>query len=312
MLTHLYAKIADLQLTEADGVAQTASQCFDISIWQFLAPLIVGGQVQIFPDEVTHDPGRLLAQVEEQHISILEIVPSMMRAMLEMLETSQISKPELAALRWLIPTAEALPSELCRHWLRLYPAIPLLNAYGPTECTDDVTFYPIFQMPDETHTTIPIGQAIANMRLYVLDRGMRPVPIGVSGELYIGGIGVGRGYLADATRTAEAFVPDPFGEEPGARLYSTGDVVRYLNDGTLEFLGRRDHQVKIRGYRIELGEIEAVLAQHPGVRQCAVLAREDVPDNSRLVAYVVPRQEPLPGIELKSSLKELLPDYMVP
>src|SRR6266567_3615594 len=312
LLNHLYVMIEDFQLTESDRIAQTASQCFDISVWQFLTALVVGGQVQIFPDEVTHDPGRLLAQVEEQHISILEIVPSMMRAMLEMLETSQISKPELAALRWLIPTAEALPSELCRHWLRLYPAIPLLNAYGPTECTDDVTFYPIFQVPDETHITIPIGQAIANMQLYVLDRGMRPVSIGVSGELYIGGIGVGRGYLADATRTAEAFVPDPFSEEPGAIFYRTWDVERYLNDWTTEFMGRRDHQVKMRGYRIELGEIEAVLAQHPGVRECAVLVREDVPGNTRLVAYVVPRQEHLLGNELQSSLKDQLPDYMVP
>ncbi|TMD63194.1 MAG: amino acid adenylation domain-containing protein, partial [Chloroflexi bacterium] len=312
MLNHLYAKIADLQLTEADRVAQTASQCFDISVWQFLAALVVGGQVQIFPDEVTPDPGRLLAQVEEQHISILEIVPSMMRAMLEVLELSLTKELKLAALRWLIPTGEALPSDLCRHWLRLYPAIPLLNAYGPTECSDDVTHHPISQLLDETSCMMPIGRAIGNIRLYVLDRGMRPVPIGVSGELYIGGIGVGRGYVADATRTAEAFVPDPFSREFGARLYNTGDVVRYLNDCTLEFLGRRDHQVKIRGYRIELGEIEAVLAQHPEVRQCAVLAREDVPGDSRLVAYVVPRQEHLLGIELKSSLKELLPDYMVP
>ncbi len=300
MLNHLFAKIADLQLTESDRIAQTASQCFDISVWQFLTALVVGGQMQIFPDEVTHDPGRLLAQVEEQHISILETVPSMMRAMLDVLEISLTKGPKLAALRWLIPTGEALPGELCRHWLRLYPAIPLLNAYGPTECTDDVTFYPIFQVPDETHITIP-------------DRGMRPVSIGVSGELYIGGIGVGRGYLADATRTAEAFVPDPFSEEPGARLYRTGDVVRYLNDGTMEFMGRRDHQVKMRGYRIELGEVEAVLAQHPGVRECAVLAREDVPGNARLVAYVVVRAErTCTAEELKRMAKEMLPDYMVP
>ncbi len=268
--------------------------------------------MQIFPDEVTHDPGRLLAQVEEQHISILETVPSMMRAMLDVLEISLTKGPKLAALRWLIPTGEALPGELCRHWLRLYPAIPLLNAYGPTECSDDVTHHPISQPLVETCSMMPIGRAIGNIRIYVLDRGMRPVPIGVSGELYIGGIGVGRGYLADATRTAEAFVPDPFSEERGARLYRTGDVARYLNDGMLEFLGRRDHQVKMRGYRIELGEIEAVLAQHPGVRECAVLVREDVPGNARLVAYVVPRQEHLLGNELQSSLKDQLPDYMVP
>ncbi len=313
LLNHLYVMIEDFQLTEADRIAQTGSQCFDISIWQFLTVLLVGGQVQIFPDEVTHDPARLLAQVEEQHITILEIVPSMMRAMLDMLETSQASKPALAALRWLIPTAEALHSELCRRWFSLYPTIPLLNAYGPTECSDDVTFYPIFQPPEETHSIMSIGQPIANMQVYVLDRRMRPVPIGVSGELYIGGVGVGRGYLADATRTAETFVPDPFRREPGARLYRTGDMTRYLADGNLEFLGRRDHQVKIRGYRIELGEIEAVLSQHAGVRECAVLAQEDAPDNSRLIAYVVTRPEhPCSADALHHLATEMLPDYMVP
>lgn len=313
MLNHLQVMIDDFQITHTDRIAQTASQCFDISVWQFLTALVVGGQVQIFPDEVIHDPGRLLEQVEQQKISILEIVPSMMRAMLEMLETGQVSKPEFAALRWLIPTAEALPTELCQRWFRLYPEIPLLNAYGPTECSDDVTFYPIFQLPDETHSIIPIGQAIANTQIYVLDKQVKPVPIGVSGELYIGGIGVGRGYLADAPRTAETFVPDPFSGKPGARLYKTGDVARYLNDGMLEFLGRCDHQVKIRGYRIELGEIEAVLRQHPAVRECAVLAKEDAPGNARLIAYVVARTgQVCTEEELQLLAKEMLPDYMVP
>src|SRR5205823_12771921 len=186
MLNHLYAKIEALQLTEKDCVAQTASQCFDISVWQFLAALLVGGQVQIFPDEVTHDPARLLTQIEQQGISILETVPSMLRAILEVLEAATVSQPELVALRWLIPTGESLPTELCRRWLNLYPQIPLLNAYGPTECSDDVTHFPIFQVPAVTSSTIPIGRGIGNMRLYVLDRSMRSVPIGVSGELYVG------------------------------------------------------------------------------------------------------------------------------
>src|SRR6185312_5357264 len=296
MLNHLYAKIEALQLSEKDRVAQTASQCFDISVWQFLAALLVGGQVQIFPDEVSHDPGQLLAQVEEQRISILETVPSLLRAMLDVLETSSTSRPKLEALRWLIPTGEALPAGLCRSWLNLYPHIPLMNAYGPTECSDDVAHHLIegalattrIAPTGQDEKSMPIGRAIINTRLYVLDQGMRPVPIGVNGELYVGGMGVGRGYLADATRTAEAFVPDPFvgtrfiASEPGMRLYRTGDMARYRADGTLEFLGRRDYQVKLRGYRIELGEIEAVLSQHEGVRECIVLTREDIPGNSRL------------------------------
>ena len=341
MLNHLYAKIEALHLQEADCVAETASQCFDISIWQFLAALLVGGQVQIFSDEVTHNPVELLTHTEQQHISILEIVPSMLRAMIDFLGSTRFPRPKLAALRWLISTGEALPAELCRRWMELYPSIPLMNAYGPTECSDDVTHHvievsrlitkapgrpqgigPTFLLglsaagqKNETHPqrSMPIGRAIGNTHLYVLDESMNPVPIGVHGELYVGGVGVGRGYLADASRTAETFVPDPFSGKPGARLYRTGDVARYLHDGTLEFLGRRDHQVKVRGYRIELGEIEAVIGQHPIVGECVVLAREDTPGNRHLVAYIVGQvEQPVSAEELQHRAKEMLPDYMVP
>ena len=313
MLNHLYAKIETLQLKEIDRVAQTASQCFDISVWQFLAALLVGGQVQIFPDEVTHDPVALLAQVEQQSISILEIVPSMLRALIDFLESTGSPRPTLAALRWLISTGDVLPAELCRRWLSLYPHIPLLNAFGPTECSDDVAHHLIDVFPAQAASSMPIGRAIGNTRLYVFDDGMKPVPIGVSGELYVGGAGVGRGYLTEAARTAEAFVPDPFSQLPGERLYKTGDVARYLADGVLEFLGRRDSQVKLRGYRIELGEIEAVLSQQPEVRECAVLAREDIPGNAQLVAYVAGQPEQAcPAEELQSRMKEMLPEYMVP
>ena len=287
MLNHVYAKIDALDLAATDTVAQTASQCFDISVWQFLAALVVGGRVQIYPDEVAHDPMQLLTQVEHHQVSILETVPSLLRAMLDPHETDAAGGPDLRALRWLIPTGEALPVDLCRRWLRSYPHVPLLNAYGPTECSDDVTHYPIYEAPDETSSSIPIGRAIPNMRLYVLDQRLEPLPIGIRGELYVGGIGVGRGYLGDEGRTAEAFVPDPFGAEVGARLYKTGDLARYLPDGNLEFLGRLDFQVKLRGFRIELGEIEAVLSQHPAVRQAVVVVREEVPGDKRLVAYVV-------------------------
>ena len=266
MVNHIYAKIEALALTSRDRVAETASQCFDISVWQFLTALLVGGSVQIYPDEVAHHPVELLTQVEQHQISILETVPSLMRAMLDADGIKAASRPKLEALRWLIPTGEALPVDLCQRWLRTYPHVPLVNAYGPTECSDDVTHYPIYEAPDETRSSIPIGRAIPNMRLYVLDRHLEPLPIGVSGELYVGGIGVGRGYLGDKRRTGEAFVADPFGSEDGARLYKTGDLGRYLPDGNLEFLGRLDFQVKIRGFRIELGEIEAVLGQHPAVQ----------------------------------------------
>jgi amino acid adenylation domain-containing protein len=313
MINHLYAKIEALDLTAADTVAQTASQCFDISVWQFLAALLVGGRVQIYPDEVAHDPLRLLQQVEQHQVSILETVPSLLRAMLETTEHKEENRPALKALRWLIPTGEALPVELCRRWLSRYPHVPLLNAYGPTECSDDVTHYVIDQPPKEGMSRIPIGTAIPNMRLYVLDRHLQVQPIGVNGEIYVGGVGVGRGYLGDAQRTSEAFVRDPFSSEPGARLYKTGDLGRYLPDGNLEFLGRVDFQVKLRGFRIELGEIEAVLDQQEGVLDAVVIVREDVPGEQRLVAYVVLDQEASMTLEeLKNRLMQHVPDYMVP
>jgi amino acid adenylation domain-containing protein len=315
MLNHLYAKIVDLQLTAADRVAQTASQCFDISVWQALAALLVGGQVHLFEDDIAHNPARLLAEVERHRITVLESVPSLLRVMVESAaEAGAAARPSLAALRWMIPTGEALPPELCRAWFQVYPNVPLLNAYGPTECSDDVTHAPIFGPPAGDVVRMPIGRPVANMRLYVLDAARRPVPIGVVGELYVGGIGVGRGYLNDPARTNEAFSADPFDPRPDARLYKTGDLGRWRADGMLEYVGRVDHQVKLRGFRIELGEIEAVLRQHAGVADVAVLAREDVPGRQELVAYVAPPaggMAPAPR-ELREFVGARLPAYMVP
>ena len=264
MLNHLHAKIRDLGLTDADTVAQNASQCFDISVWQFLAPLLVGGRVRIVSDDVVADAPQLLALVDREAISVVEIVPSVLASAFPDAAEARASTPALARLRWLIVTGEAAPPALCRRWLHAYPHTALMNGYGPTECSDDVTHHVITEPPAADATQVPIGRPIANMRIYVLDQALTPMPIGVPGELCVGGIGVGRGYLGDPVRTAEAFVADPFADRPGARLYRTGDLARWRADGTLEFLGRLDHQVKIRGFRIELGEIEAVLGRAPG------------------------------------------------
>ncbi len=310
MVNHLYAKIQDLRMDSTDHVAQTASQCFDISVWQFLAGLLVGGSTIIVDDEIAHHPTHLLSCVEQEEISMLEVVPSLLQVILEDIATRD-ARPTLTTLRWLIPTGEALPPTICRQWLQWYPHIGVVNAYGPTECSDDVTHYITHQPPADDLAVMPIGKPVINTQVYVLDEDLHPVPMGMPGELYIGGMGVGRGYRNDITRTLEAFIANPFTAEPDTHLYKTGDLVRYLPDGNLEFLGRIDHQVKIRGFRIELGEIEAVLLSHPAIRTAAVIAREDVHNQSYLAAYVVPQTEEAIQ-DLRHFLGERLPDYMIP
>ena len=184
-----------------------------------------------------------------------------------------------------MPTGEALPPPGCRQWLERYPAVPLLNAYGPAECADDVAVHPILEPPAADQTHMPIGRPIEGIRLYVLNAWAEPVPPGVPGELYVAGVGVGRGYLQDPARTADVFLPDRFGSEPGARMYRTGDLARYRRDGAIEFVGRADQQVKLRGFRIELGEIETHLLASPLVREAAVLLHTDERGEKRLAAY---------------------------
>ncbi len=309
MVNHLFIKAQELGVSSEDSVAQTASQCFDISVWQFLTPLLVGARVRIFSDEVVADPKAFLHALESEKVSIVETVPSLLRAMLtEMRETS------LPGLRWMLATGEALSPETCRVWKHCVGnRVRLLNAYGPTECSDDVTHYEVKSEPAEQVVRMPIGRALANTQLYTLDREMELVPVEVNGELFVGGTGVGRGYLYDARRTAESFVPDPFSDVAGERLYRTGDLCRYLPDGEIEFLGRIDDQVKVRGFRIELGEIEAALSSHSAVAEAAVVVREDNAGDKRLVAYVVPSPEQeFRQDDLREYLKTQLPDYMTP
>jgi amino acid adenylation domain-containing protein len=315
LVNHLATKVHDLELTAAERVAQTALQTFDISIWQFLAALLVGGSIHILPDELIRDPLRLLAEIERRGITVFETVPALLSALLQV---DPEHRPALERLRWLIPTGEALPPELCRQWFGAYPAIPLLNAYGPTECSDDVSVQPLRAALPTGSTRTPIGRPVANVRVQVLGTGAEPAPIGVPGELAVGGVQVGRGYLGRPELTADRFVPDPFATAPGERLYRTGDLARSTPTGELEFLGRIDHQVKVRGFRIELGDIESALAGHEAVREVVVLAREDRGSRAgevdrRLVAYLVAEAgAELAAADLRAFLQTRLPEYMVP
>jgi amino acid adenylation domain-containing protein len=311
MVNHLWANIEALSMTASDVLAQTASQCFDISVWQFLAPLIMGGRVHIFPDEITQDPIRLLSEVDRAGVTVFETVPSLLQVALTDVKT-QKQKPELQSLRWLLPTGEETPVALCREWLKTFPSVPLMNAYGPSECSDDVTLEPVYDPPDETVGRMSIGQPVGNLQVAIVDSESDLVPVGVPGELCVRGVGVGRGYLGLPARTASVFVPDPFSTEPGARMYRSGDRARYLPDGRIEFLGRMDHQVKVRGHRIELGEIEAALSQVAGVSEAVVIVREDTPGDARLVAYVVWEDVEMGSAEVREQLRRRLPDYMVP
>jgi non-ribosomal peptide synthetase component F/acyl carrier protein len=315
MLNHLYAKIEDLQLQPQDCVAQNASSNFDISVWQMWAALLQGGRVHLFSAEEAQQPHQLWRCVREQAITVLQVVPSFLRLLLDELQGKEtnVFDPWMH-LRLLLATGEALPADLCRRWLQRLPEVPLINAYGPTECSDDVTHAWLKSDSTGFLERVPIGRPLRNTQLYVLDRQMELVPVGVVGELYVGGKGVGRGYLGVPEQTGASFVPDPWSQEPGARLYRTGDLVRYWEDGKLEHIGRVDEQVKLRGYRIELGEIEATLRGLPAIEDAVVLVRDDVADDECLVAYVVGGKhgEMLDEDAIYRELQATLPGYMVP
>ncbi len=291
-----------LKLSAGDRVLHFTSISFDASVWEMLAPLQVGACLYVAPRGVERDMAALAGAIDREQLTILQVVPSMLRAMLN---DGHLAR--CRSLRHIVCGGEPLDFELARRVRDQAPWVRLGNFYGPTEASIDATSLELDEQLEATGI-VPIGRPIANVRCHVLDTHRQPVPIGVLGELYIGGAGLARGYVNRPELTAERFIADPF--QSGERLYRTGDRVRYLPDGTLAFAGRNDDQVKIRGYRIELGEIEAALARCPGVRHAVVLAREDQPGLKRLVAYVA--GEALTTESLLGQLKDRLPDYMVP
>jgi len=312
MFNHLLSKISDLELSASDVVAQTAPQSFVISVWQFLAPLMVGARVHICADEEARDPALLMQEISREGITALEIVPALLREILQP-SPNESAVRALSGLRSLISTGESLAPDLCRDWFRHFPGVPLINAYGATECSDDVATNRLTSPPTSI-ATVPIGRPIANTRLFVLDRHLQPVPIGIVGELYAGGISVGRGYLNDREQTRRSFFRDPFSKSRGARrLYRTGDLARWRSDGTLECFGRIDHQVKIRGCRIELEEIEHALMEHAGVQSAVAMARDNSHGETQLIAFLVPATDAQPKAnQLRDFLRARLPAHMIP
>jgi microcystin synthetase protein McyA len=285
-------------LTEADKVLQKTPFSFDVSVWEFFWPLLVGARLVVAEPGGHRDPAYLVKLIVERGITVLHFVPSMLRAFLQ-----EPGVERCRSLRHVVCSGEALPYDLQEQFFRLVPS-QLHNLYGPTEAAVDVTHWTCRR--DDERKIVPIGRPVANTQIYILDRYLQPVPMGVPGELHIGGVQVGRGYHRRPELTAEKFIPDPFSGDPEARLYKTGDLCRWLPDGAVEYLGRMDFQVKIRGFRIELGEIEDALRQHPAVRDAVVMAREDITGDKRLVAYVVPN----PEYQIGSPQDELHPEHL--
>ena len=293
------------QLTGKDRVLQKTPFSFDVSVWEFFWPLLTGATLVVARPGGHRDPAYLVNLIAEQKITTLHFVPSMLSIFLE---TAGLERCN--SVRQVFASGEALPFELQQRFFERLRA-ELHNLYGPTEAAVDVTYWPC--RPNSQQSIVPIGRPIANTQIYILDPQLQPVPIGVPGELHIGGIGLARGYLNRPDLTAEKFIHDPFSEMAGARLYKTGDLARFLADGNIEYIGRTDFQVKLRGLRIELGEIEAVLGECAGVLQAVVVVREDSPGDKRLVAYLIAATGPELDAEiLRRELKNRLPEYMVP
>ncbi|HZI05477.1 MAG TPA: amino acid adenylation domain-containing protein, partial [Archangium sp.] len=308
MLNHFLGLHEVLNFAPGEVNAQTASMGFDISLWQMLGMLPFGATTHVFEDDLVRDTPRLVAAMAQAGVTIAEMVPTLLQSILE--DGDNPDLPALHRVRGMIIGGQALPPALCQMWFERYPQSTLINAYGPTECTDIVTVHPMRSAPSGAFT--PIGLPKANMEVYVLDDALQPVAPGVLGELHVGGTGVARGYLLRPELSAERFVPHPFSPSPGARLYRTGDIVRLNSEGLLEFVTRSDFQVKVRGFRIELGEVEASLHALSQVRSAAVSVRERRPGDHFLVAWVVAA---LPGVTesaLLSALERTLPSYMVP
>nr|UXB94742.1 non ribosomal peptide synthetase [Pseudomonas cichorii] len=296
----------EYRVNETDRVLQKTPFGFDVSVWEFFLPLLTGAHLYMARPGGHQDPGYLAQVMREQNITLLHFVPSMLEVFLEHGDNQGFT-----ALSRVLCSGEALPRSLQKRFEEQLAPVELHNLYGPTEAAIDVTSWHC--RPSDEGDSVPIGRPIANIQIYILDPHGQPTPVGVAGEINIGGVGVARGYLNLPELSAERFVRDPLSSDPHARLYKTGDLGRWLDNGAVEYIGRNDFQVKIRGQRIELGEIEAKLALHEAIKEAVVLARDGATGDKILVAYFTLRTGSTLEIhELRSHLQIHLPDYMVP
>ena len=321
VVNYIAAKKVAYGMNSNDRVLQFSSISFDYAVCEIYNCLICGGTLVLRTDEMLSSVSTFLQKCREWQLTVLGPPTFYWHLLTTELATTQKSLPESVRLMC-VGGEQVLPEKLMlwqkyvndskhRHQMGKPPL--LINEYGPTEATVDATICNLSELVlEDTHSIVPIGRPIANVQVYILDQYLQIVPIGVPGELYIGGAGLARGYLNRPDLTAEKFIPNPFSNESEARLYKTGDLVRYRPDGNIEFIGRIDHQVKIRGFRIELGEIETAIGQHSEVRECVVIVRTKESGDKQLVAYVVPKLSTLTASKLRSFLQQKLPNYMVP
>ncbi|MCF5212363.1 non-ribosomal peptide synthetase, partial [Pseudomonas syringae] len=306
VVNRLWWAQSEYRIGADDRVLQKTPFGFDVSVWEIFLPLLAGAQLVMARPGGHQDPHYLMEVIERRSISMLHFVPSMLQAFV-----NQTPAGRCSTLKRVLCSGEALPHALLLQGQAHFPKSELHNLYGPTEAAIDVTAW--HYVAEQDIGIVPIGRPIANTQIYLLDAHGQPVPIGVSGEIHIGGIGVARGYLNRPELTAERFLEDPFSAQPAARMYRSGDLGRWLADGNIEYLGRNDDQVKLRGYRIELGEIESQLAGCPGVREAVVLAREHCPGDKRLVAYLTAQEGAvLSAAQLREQLSQGLAEYMIP
>jgi len=306
MINHLHAKINELAITKNCIVAQTASHTFDISVWQFFATIMVGGTTVIIPDDTVLDSYSLLHSLIENRVNLVELVPSHLAALLHEIEDDSF---DLSHLKYLLVTGEVVQPSLVNRWFSAFPAIPMVNAYGPTEASDDITHHKMHGPVSAER--VPIGKPIQNLEINIVDMYMNLCPVGVKGEIVVSGVGVGGGYINNEQETRNSFVEDVFNPGLDRKMYKTGDLGMWLDDGAIDFFGRIDNQVKVRGFRIELGEIEAKLGDIFQIREAVVLEREAEADQKYLCAYFVSGEE-LEVAYIRNELLRTLPEYMVP